>query len=183
MKVKNFATTCAACHEAQIQGAGMSVKGAAFFTVPGNRRARHSRAKESASANGRNLPTAKSPLIMELLLRRQPAMADALDQLRGVDLLDLTKATPGAVRRRGAIRLGREEVALPSRGRWTILSAQATRREKSRRPGSKSARGASRAQEEWMPHLLTEVTNYQNGIKPPFPKPRERQHHAHARFA
>ena len=35
MEVKNFTLTCAACHGAQIQGEGMTVKGVSFFTVPG----------------------------------------------------------------------------------------------------------------------------------------------------
>jgi hypothetical protein len=169
MKVKNFQATCAVCHEAQIQGAGMSVKGAAFFTLPGID-ADTLASKGISVGEWPKAADGKITPYMELLLRREPEMQKALDHLQGVDLLDLTKATPDQLAAAEQFAWGVKQLLfhLVVDGQ-SYLIAKLT--------GEIAPAGIEipratflAAQEEWMPHLLTEVTNFQNGIKPPLPK-------------
>ncbi len=168
MQVKSFAKTCAACHEPQIQGAGMSVKGAAFFTVPGID-------VETLASKGISVgewpkfADGKITPYQEILLSREPALRDALEKLRGVDLLDLAKASP-------------EQLAATEQFAWgvkkllfhLVVDGQSYLQEqlagKIDPAGIEIPRAALvAAQQEWMPHLLSEVANYQNGVKPPLP--------------
>ncbi len=170
MKVKNFAATCAACHEPQIEGAGMTVKGAAFFTVPGID-ADTLTAKSISIGEWPKFADARITPFMELLLRRQPAMAATLDQLRGVDLLDLTKATPAQLAAAEKFAWGVKELFF-----HLVVDGQSYLRKEL--PGEMSPAGIEvpraallAAQKDWWPHLLSEVANYEKGIKPSLPAP------------
>ncbi len=68
----------------------MTVKGVAFFTVPGID-AETLAAKGISIGEWPKFADAKLTPFMELLLDRQPAMRAARAKLRGVDLLDLTQ--------------------------------------------------------------------------------------------
>jgi predicted CXXCH cytochrome family protein len=176
MQVKNFNTTCAACHAPQIEGEGMTVKGAAFFTVPGLDV--DTLAAKGISVGGwPKLADGKITPFMELLLRREPATRQALEKLRGVDLLDLSKATPEQLAAaeqfawgvknlffnfvvEGQSFLADQEKAQTSPA-GGLLTAGIT--------GEMSRAVVLAAQHDWMPDLLTEVSNYRQGIKPPLP--------------
>lgn len=168
MQVKNFATTCAACHEAQIQGAGMSVKGASFFTVPGID-AETLAGKGISVGEWPKFADAKMTPFMELLLGRQPAMRDALRKLQGVDLLDLSHASPEQLAAAGEVVWGVKTLLfhLVVDGQSYLLKELNGEIEPAGLDLPHSALVA--AQQEWMPHLLTEVSNYQAGIKPALP--------------
>ncbi len=170
MKVKDFAKSCAACHESQIEGAGMIVKGAAFFTVPGID-ADTLAAKGISIGEWPKFADAKITPFMELLLRRQPAMGTALDQLHGVDLLDLTKATPEELVAAEKFAWGVKELLF-----HLVVDGQSYLQKELQGEiapaGIEVPRSALlAAQRDWMPHLLTEVANYETGIKPPLPAP------------
>ena len=168
MQVRNFNATCAACHAPQIKGEGMTTKGVAFFTVPGidvETLAAHniSIGEWPKFADGKLTP------FMELLLSRQPTMGPVLEKLRGVDLLDLTKATP-------------EQMAAAEQFAWgvktllfhLIVEGQSYLIEEMKGvvapAGLEMPRAALlAAQKEWMPQLLSEVAAYQKGIKPSVP--------------
>jgi hypothetical protein len=177
MLVKNFDVTCAACHGAQIQGEGMPVKGVAFFTVPGLD-------VETLAAKGISVgewpkfADAKITPFMELLLNREPVTREALQALRGVDLLDLSKAAPGQL-------IAAEQLAWAVKNLLfnLVVEGQAYLLDqlKSQMPaggqlmpaglsGEMSRAVLLAAQKQWMPNLLAEVPNYRKGIKPPLPK-------------
>ncbi|MEO6873092.1 MAG: cytochrome c3 family protein [Chthoniobacterales bacterium] len=169
MKVKSFAQSCAACHEPQIEGEGATTKGVAFFTVPGID-------AESLAAKGISIgewpkfADGKITPFTELLLRRQPAMRDALDQLHGVDLLDLSKSTPGQLAAAEKFAWGVKNLLF-----HLVVDGQSYLRTDLKGEiapaGIEIPRSALlAAQRDWMPHLLEEVTNYENGVKPALPK-------------
>jgi hypothetical protein len=173
MQVKNFNVTCAACHGAQIQGEGMGVKGVAFFTVPGID-------TETLAAKGISIgewpkfADAKMTPFMQLLLSRQPATRDAMQKLGSVDLLDLRQATPEQLAAAEQIAWGVKTLLFN-----LVVEGQSYLLEQLK--GDISSAGLEvpaallAAQADWMPHLLTDVANYQKGIKPPVPaatKPR-----------
>lgn len=169
MQVKNFATTCAACHEPQIQGAGMSVKGVAFFTVPGID-AETLAGKGISIGEWPKFADAKMTPFMELLLRRQPATRDALQKLSGVDLIDLSQATPDQLAAAAQVAWGVKTLLfnLVVDGQSYLLKEL---QGKIGPAGIEVPRSALlAAQQDWMPHLLTEVSNYQNGVKPTLPE-------------
>jgi hypothetical protein len=166
MQVKTFNNTCAACHSAQIKGEGMTVKGAAFFTVPGID-------AETLAANGISIgqwpkfADGKITPFMQMFLNRQPPVRAALEQLRGVDLLDLTKATPAQLAAAEQFAWGVKKLLfhLVIEGQSYLL-----RETKGAIPsvGLEVPRAALiAAQEEWMPKVLGEVADYEKGIKPP----------------
>jgi hypothetical protein len=172
MQVKSFEATCAACHAPQIQGEGMTVKGLAFFTIPGldvdTLAAKGISVGEwPKSADGKITP------FMEFLLRRDPATRAALDKLQGVELFDLSKATP-------------EQLAAAEQFAWGIKSlffnfvveGQSFLDAEAKPDGNLIPSGLAgelsravvlAAQQDWMPHLLTEIPQYRQGIKPPLP--------------
>ena len=166
MQVKNFDRSCAACHSAQIKGEGRTEKGAAFFTVPGID-------VETLAAKGISIgqwpkfADGKITPFMQVLLNRQPAVRTALEQLRGVDLLDLTKATPAQLAAAEQFAWGVKKLLF-----HLVIEGQAylLRETKGEIPpvGLEVPRAALMvAQEEWMPKLLGEVADYEKGIKPP----------------
>ncbi|HEY1771089.1 MAG TPA: hypothetical protein VGG02_12630 [Chthoniobacterales bacterium] len=168
MKVKNFAQTCAACHEPQIEGEGMTTKGVAFFTLPGIDAATLAD-KGISIGEWPKFADGKITPFTELLLRRDPQMRAALDQLRGVDLLDLTKATPAQIAAAEQFAWGVKRLLF-----HLVVDGQSylrTQLQSEIAPaGLEIPRAAFlAAQREWMPHLLDEVTNYEQGIKPPLP--------------
>ncbi len=169
MQVKNFNAACASCHASQIKGEGMTVKGVAFFTVPGID-------AETLAARGISIgewpkfADRKPTPFMEMLFEHDAKTRAALETLRGVDLLDLTKATP-------------EQLAAAEQFAWSVKSllfhmvveGQAflmkEMKDEVAASGLEMPRAALlAAQQEWMPHLLTDVRNYQQGIKPPLPE-------------
>jgi hypothetical protein len=178
MEVKNFAVTCAACHSAQIQSEGMTVKGVSFFTVPGID-------LETLSAKGVNVgewpkfADGKLTPFMEILLNHDPATRTALHELHDVDLLDLSKASPGQIVAAEQLAWGVKNLLfnLIVEGQGYLLDQV-----KSQIPsaGQLMPVGVSgdisqsillAAQKEWMPNLPAEIANYRKRIKPqPSPK-------------
>ena len=169
MLVKDFSQTCAACHAGQIQGEGMTVKGVAFFTVPGID-AETLAAKRFSIGEWPRFADGKLTPFMEILLARDPATRAAMKQLQGVDLLDLGKATP-------------EQLVAAAQFAWgvkTLLfhlvvegqSYLKTEWKDAIDPAGLEVPRAAllAAQKEWMPHLLSEVSDYQKGIAPPLPE-------------
>ncbi|HEY1583140.1 MAG TPA: cytochrome c3 family protein, partial [Chthoniobacterales bacterium] len=166
MLVRNFAQTCAACHESQIRGEGMTVKGVAFFTVPGI---------DSETLAERGIGIGEWPKFadgkvtpfMEVLLDRQPETRAALQKLQGVDLLDLTKAKPEQLAAAAQLAWGVKTLLfnLVVKGPAYLQTELQGRIEPTGLEVSRAALLA--AQKEWMPHLLQEVSNYKKGIKPP----------------
>ena len=174
MQVKSFEVTCAACHSAQIQGEGMTVKGVAFFTVPGID-------LETLTAKGISIgewpkfADGKITPFMEMLLNRDPVTRMALQALHDVDLLDLSKATPSQIAATEKLAWGAKNLLfnLILEGQGYLLDQM-----KSQMPsaGKLMPSGLSGeisrsvllgAQKEWMPNLLSEVANYRKGSKQP----------------
>ncbi len=169
MRVRTFDVSCAGCHSGQIKGEGMTVKGVAFFTVPGID-AETLAAKGISIGEWPKFADGKITPFMGLVLSRQSAARAAIEKLRGVDLLDLTKATP-------------EQLAAAEQFAWAVKSllfnlvveGQSYLMKQMKNDVASAGLEVPRAalmmaQKEWMPHLLTDVANYQNGIKPPLPE-------------
>lgn len=169
MKVKSFSQTCAACHEPQIEGEGMTTKGVAFFTLPGID-ADTLAAKGISIGEWPKFADGKITPFTELLLRQQPAMRTALDQLHGVDLLDLSKVTPEQIAAAAKFAWGLKELLF-----HLVVDGQAYLRTDLHNEIATAGVEIPRAtllaaQRDWMPHLLVDVPNYENGIKPPLPE-------------
>ena len=169
MQVQSFAKTCAACHEAQIEGEGATTKGVAFFTLPGID-AETLAAQGIAIGEWPKFADGKITPFTELLLRRQPALSAALTQLHGVDLLDLSKATPAQLAAAEKFAWGVKELFF-----HLVVDGQSYLRAELKGEiapaGLELPRAALlAAQRDWMPHLLDEVANYENGVKPARPK-------------
>ena len=110
-------------------------------------------------------------------------MGDALEKLRGVDLLDLSKASPEQLAAAEQFAWGVKRLLfhLVVDGQTYLRNQQHGGKIDPAGVGIPHAALVS-AQQEWMPHLLTEVritrmphlltevTNYQNGTKPPLPE-------------
>jgi hypothetical protein len=177
MEVKSFDITCAACHAAQIRGQGMTVKGIAFFTVPGLD-AETLNAKGISVGEWPKFADGKITPFMELLLNGDPVTRKALQELHGVDLLDLSKAAPGQIAAAERLAWGVKNLLfnLIVEGQDYLLEQMKS--QMSSAGGSTPAGLAGEispavlvaAQKDWMPNLLTEVANYRKGIKPPLPQ-------------
>jgi len=186
MEVKNFTVTCAACHGAQIQGEGMTVKGLAFFTVPGID-------LETLSAKGVNVgewpkfADGKLTPFMEILLNRDPVTRTALQELHDVDLLDLSKATPSQIAAAEPLAWGVKNLLfnLIVEGQGYLLDQMKSQIASARQlvpaglSGDISRSVLLAAQKEWMPNLPAEIANYRKRTKPqpvehptPTPTPR-----------
>ncbi|MEO5721358.1 MAG: hypothetical protein ABIR71_07810 [Chthoniobacterales bacterium] len=169
MQVKSFDASCAACHAPQIKGAGMTVKGVAFFTVPGidaDTLASHSMSigEWPRFADGKLTP------FMELLLKREPKARAAIETLRGVDLRDLSKATPeqliAAAEYAWAIKTLLFRIV--AEGQPFLLEQL---KDKVATPGLEVPRATLlAAQKEWMPNLQNEIADYAKGVKPALPE-------------
>jgi hypothetical protein len=180
MQVKKFETTCAACHSSQIQGEGMTVKGIAFFTVPGIDV--DTLAEKGISlGDWPKLADGKITPFMELLLNRRPGTRDAMQKLRGVDLQDLRKATPEQIAAVEQLAWGVKSLLfdLISAGQGYLLQQM-----KAEIPpgsaalavglvGEMSHAALETAQKDWMPNLLREIPDYRKGIKPRHPERRK----------
>ncbi len=131
----------------QIEGEGMTVKGVAFFTVPGID-AETLAAKRISIGEWPKFADGKLTPFMEVPPRAGTRRcATAEQQLQGVDLLDLTKATPEQMSGRGAICLGRKDVALPSRRRRAIVFEDRMEgRDRAGRDGGAARRSPRRAE-------------------------------------
>ena len=173
MQVKNFSATCAACHGAQIQGEGMTVKGIAFFTVPGLD-VDTLAAKGISVGEWPKLADGNITPFMELLLSREPATREALQKLHGVDLLDLSKASPDQLAAAEQLAWGVKNLLFNLLVEGQAYLFEQIKSQMSAASESISAGLAGQmsraillmAQEEWMPNLLTEIANYRKGIKP-----------------
>ena len=177
MQVKKFEVTCAACHASQIQGEGMTVKGIAFFTVPGIDVDTLTE-KGISLGDWPKLADGKITPFMELLLNRRPGTRDAMQKLRGVDLLDLRKATPEQIAAVEQVAWGVKSLLfdLVSGGQGYLLQEM-----KAEIPPADAALAAGlvgemshtaleTAQKDWMPNLPKEIADYRKGIKPSQPK-------------
>ena len=177
MQVKNFNVTCAACHSSEIQGEGTAAKGVAFFTLPGLD-------KQTLAAKGISVgewPTPANEKItpfMELLLRREPATREALETLHGIDLRDLSKATPAQLAAAQQFAWGIKSLLynFVVEGQSFLMEQMKSRLSSAGEPilsgltGEMSRAVVLAAQKEWMPNLLTEVANHRKAIKPRLPE-------------
>ncbi|HEX4666639.1 MAG TPA: hypothetical protein VH207_08560 [Chthoniobacterales bacterium] len=166
MLVKDFNHACAACHAGQIQGEGMTVKGVAFFTVPGID-AETLAAKGISIGEWPKFADGKLTPFMEILFSRDPAMSAVQEQLRGIDPLDLRKATPEQLA--AAARFARGVKTLLFH---LVVEGQSYLKTELKGLVESAGLEVPRAalltvQKEWMPHLLAEVSDYERGIKPP----------------
>jgi hypothetical protein len=176
MQVKRFEVSCGACHGAQIRGAGMTVKGIAFFTVPGLD-VETLNAKGVSVGDWPKFADGKVTPFMELLLNREPATRKALQELRGVDLLDLRKAAPGQIAAAEQLAWGVKNLLfnLIVEGQGYLLKQIGSQMPSDGNVASPALAGEISpsvlvaAQKEWMPNLFSEVTNYHKGIKPALP--------------
>ena len=177
MQVKTFDATCAACHSSQIQGEGMSVKGVAFFTVPGIDLDTLTE-KGISLGDWPKLADGKITPFMELLLNRQPGTRDAMQKLREVDLLDLRKATSDQIAAAEQLAWGVKSLLFNfvSAGQGYLLQEMKAEISPTGAAmaaglvGQMSYAALLAAQKDWMPNLLTEVPNHRKGIKPPLAK-------------
>jgi len=177
MLVRSFQETCAACHAGQIQGEGMTNKGVAFFSVP-------ELDVESLESHGRRIgewPRADGQLtpFMELLLDGDPGVREALASLRGVQLFDLSKASAEQLAAAEKVAWGVKSLLfdLTTGGHEMLLKRLGMEGPAGRAPlptaltGHLARAAVMAAQEQWMPHLLTEVPNHRQGLPPPAPEP------------
>ena len=174
MLVKNFAASCASCHQDQIRGEGRADSpGIAVLRVPGLDALSLSERDRAIGdwpeqAEGRVTP------FMQLLLATDPANTAALAKLSKTDCLDLTSATD-------------EELAAAERVAWAVKDIfydLVTKGQAAWRARLQAALGReltpaefaplanllppellSTAQTEWFPHLLTEVPAHRAGQK------------------
>lgn len=91
----------------------------------------------------------------EVLLSREPALHDALETLRGVDLLDLSKASPGQLAATEQLAWGVKKLLF-----HLVVDGQSYFQQqlagKIDPAGSEIPHAAFvAAQQEWLPHLLT----------------------------
>jgi hypothetical protein len=177
MEVKKFETTCAACHSSQIRGEGMTVKGIAFFTIPGIDVDALTE-KGISLGDWPKLADGKITPFMELLLNRRPETRDAMQKLRGVDLLDLAKATPEQTAAVEQLAWGVKSLLfnLVTAGQGYLLQEMKVELSAAGAAmaaglvGQMSHAALLTAQKDWMPNLLREIPNYRKGIKPPRPE-------------
>lgn len=172
MEVKNFAQTCAGCHAGQIQGEGMTVKGVAFFSVPGID-ADTLAAKGISIGEWPKFADAKLTPFMELLLDRQPGMRAIRAKLGRIDLLDLTSATPEQLAAAGKFAWGVKTLLfhLAVEGQSFLMKEMGG---EVATVGLEVPRAALlSAQREWVPNLFAEVDHHLKGIEPPLPKTAE----------
>ncbi len=169
MQIKNFAQTCAGCHAAQIQGEGMTVKGVAFFSVPGID-AETLAAKGISIGEWPKFADAKLTPFMELLLDRQPRMRAVREKLGEADLLDLSRATPAQLAAAGEFAWGVKTLLfhLAVEGQSYLVKEVGAQVATAGLEVPRATLLA--AQREWMPNLLTEVANHQKGVDPPLPE-------------
>jgi len=177
MLVKDFATTCAACHEAQIEGEGSAgPKGIAFLRVPGldvKSLVQHGRAV------GQWPEFADGPIgpFLRLLLANDPVARDNLAVLQGVDLGDLSTATSTQLDAAASLawRIKSLFSDLTTGGQTALLaklgpefSAQAPR---GNLVGQLASDTLLAAQAAWWPALPMEIANYRKGVLPALPAP------------
>ncbi|HXC01354.1 MAG TPA: cytochrome c3 family protein [Opitutaceae bacterium] len=177
MLVKDFATTCAACHEAQIEGEGCAgPKGIAFLRVPGldvKSLVQHGR------AIGQWPEFADGPIgpYLRLLLANDPVARDNLAALQGIDLGDLSTATNPQLDAAASLawRIKLLFSDLTTGGQTALLaklgpdfSAQSPR---GSLVGQLTSDTLLAAQAAWWPALPTEIANYRKGVLPALPAP------------
>ena len=180
MLVQEFQQTCAACHAGQIKGDGSPSQGLAFFSVPeldvdtleskGHRIGEWPHTGQSGD---------KVTPFMELLLGTDASLRAAMEKLRGVNLNDLSNAGVDKLDAAEKLAWGVKSLLfdITTGGHDMLIERLETDRAAGQNRLSPKLTGhMSRAvlvaaQQEWMPHLLTEMPDYRKGIKPPPPKP------------
>ncbi|MEO6876233.1 MAG: cytochrome c3 family protein [Opitutaceae bacterium] len=174
MLVKSFAQTCAACHEAQIEGEGQAAdKGIAFFRVPGLDAATlaaqgHPVGDWPADADGKLTPFTR------LLLAGDPAAASALKTLGGMDISDLRNVSGDQLAAAETLAWSIKSLLadLVTNGHEAMVSKLGRMS-----PGSDRSQLLAMtaqiprdellsAQAAWFPNLLVEVANHRAGIRP-----------------
>jgi hypothetical protein len=179
MLVKDFEQTCAACHAGEIKGDGMEKKGLAFFSVP-------ELDVETLESKGRIIgewPKADGELtpFMKLLLGADPVLRAAIEKLHGVELGDLTNASEDKLDAAEKLAWGVKSLLfdLTTGGHDMLFKRLGTNLSDERNrmipelSGRMSRATVVAAQQEWMPHLLSEVPDFRKGIKPPRRSPAE----------
>ena len=176
MLVKDFATTCAACHLDQIRGEGRADgPGLAVFGVPGlDARTLRERGRPIGDwpeqAEGRLNP------FMQLLLAGDPANTEALARLAKTDWLDLGNAKEeelqAAEKVAWAIKELFFELVTKGQSAWrvrlqAVLGQEPNSAEFTRLAGQLPPDSLQAAQAEWFPNLLAEVPAHRAGNKPP----------------
>jgi len=177
MLVKDFGATCAACHEAQIEGEGRAgPKGIAFLRVPGldvKSLAQH------GHAIGQWPEFADGPIgpFLHLLLANDPVARDNLAALQGVDLGDLSTATSTQLDAASSLAWHIKSLfsELTTGGQTALLaklgpefSAQAPR---GNLVGQLASDTLLAAQAAWWPALSAEIAGYRKGVLPALPAP------------
>jgi predicted CXXCH cytochrome family protein len=177
MLVKDFAATCAACHEAQIEGEGSAgPKGVAFLRVPGldvKSLVQHGRAV------GQWPEFADGPVgpFMRLLLANDPVARDNLAALQGVDLENLSPATGAQLDAAASLawRIKSLFSDLTSGGQAALLAKLgpefSARGPRGNLVGQLTGDTLLAAQTAWWPALPAEIANYRKGVLPPLPAP------------
>ena len=174
MLVKGFEQTCAACHEAQIEGEGQAGdKGIAFFRVPG---------LDAAALEAKGRPVGDWPsdadgkmtAFTRLLLASDPSAASALKTLEGVDISDLSGASDERLAAAEALAWSIKSLFadLVTDGQQAMvarlggLTTGSDRSQLLAMTAQIPRDGLVSAQAAWFPNLLAEVANHRAGIRP-----------------
>jgi len=173
MLVKDFEQTCAACHAGQIKGDGMEKKGLAFFSLP-------ELDVDTLENKGRSIgewPKADGELtpFMRLILGADPVLRVAIETLHGVELGDLTNASAEQLDAAEKLAWGVKSLLfdLTTGGHDMLFKRLGMDMSDERNrvlpelSGRMPRATVLAAQQEWMPHLLSEEPDYRKGIKPP----------------
>lgn len=170
MRTGTFEATCSSCHAQQIEGVGQAgAKGIAVLRLPGldlDTLHEHGISVGEWPADD-NLEEGLTPF-MELLLRGDPAVSEDLSRLSGLDdFTDLSDATEEEVAAVGKMTWAVKRLLynLIVRGQREMLDRlQATTdlgtRELAKLVGQLPVEVIRVAQQEWLPHLMTEVPGH-----------------------
>ena len=183
MRTGTFETTCASCHARQIEGIGRAgAKGIAILRLPGldlDTLHEHGISVGEWPADD-NVEEGLTPF-MELLLEGDPALTEDLALLAGFDdFTDLSDATDEEVAAVGRMMWAVKRLLynLIARGQREMLDRlQATTdlgtRKRADLVGQLPVEVIRAAQQEWLPHLMTELSGYEAGEKVGRPADRE----------
>ena len=183
MRTGNFETTCASCHAEQIEGMGRAgVKGIAVLRLPGldlDTLSEHGISVGEWPAD-ENIEEGLTPF-MALLLGGEAAVADDLALLAGFDdFTDLSEATDEEIAAVGRMSWAVKKLFddLLARGQREILDRlQATMgrgtRKLAKLVGQLPVEVIRAAQQAWLPHLKTELSDYGDGKAVGRPEDRE----------
>lgn len=177
MLVRGFEQGCASCHAAEIEGKTRAGdKGLAFFRLPGIdtaalEAAGHAVGEWPAQSEGGLTP------FMRWMLEGGEPVRRALEELEGVDLADLRRATPAQKRAAAEVLWGVKALLADfvTEGQLAIVGrlgpAPTARATPAGRTGQFSADVALAAQQKWLPNLFVEVAAHRRGEKIPAVRP------------